>query len=103
MPVRYTSKHHSDEDPGGLIRDVLDMGAEFTGPAQDVLLSWFLRLGDGVDAAAAARALLQRYDLADGEIPEGACGELVSLLRQTAEAGPERLAAPRRRRRPTRT
>ena len=99
MAIRYTSKHHSEEDPGGLIRDVLDMGPEFTGPAQDVLLSWILRLGDGVDAAPAARAVLDRYGLVEGEVPDGACGELVTLLRQTAQAGVEHIAQPRRRRR----
>jgi hypothetical protein len=85
MPITYTSKHHSPEDPGGIIREVLDMGPDFTGPAQDVLLGWTLRLGDTVDPAAAARTLLERYGYADRPAPEGACGELIKLLRETAD------------------
>lgn len=85
MPVTYTSPHHSEEDPGGLIRETLEMGADFPGPARDALLSWMLRLGDGVDAAATAQTLLARYGYAEGPPPEGACGELVALLRETAK------------------
>lgn len=84
MPITYTSKHHSPEDPGGIIREVLNMGTAFTGTAREVLLGWTLRLDDNVDPAAAARTLLQRYGYADRPPPDGACGELVMLLRETA-------------------
>ncbi|MEO1192360.1 MAG: hypothetical protein AAFY02_11425 [Pseudomonadota bacterium] len=88
MSVTYTSPHHSEEDPGGLIREVLNLGDAFPGPAADILLSWSLRLDDSLPAAEAARRLLERYDLQAGEPPAGACGELVVLLRQAAEAPP---------------
>lgn len=93
MPITYTSPHHSDEDPGGLIRETLNMGPAFTGPARDALLSWVLRLGDGVDVAAAAQTLLTRYGYAEGPAPDGACGELVVLLRETARYPGQRLRA----------
>src|SRR3546814_4207546 len=39
LMVRYLSEHDSPDDPGGLIREVLQMGAEFPGPAEDVVLA----------------------------------------------------------------
>jgi len=95
MAIRYVSPHDSPEDPGGLIREVLELGATFQGPAEDLLLSWTLRLGDDVAPAAAARTLLARYGIADGPPAAGAAGRLVALLRQTAESGP--VATGRRR------
>ncbi len=98
--IKYVSKNQSEDtpdDPGGLIKEVLNMGAEFPGPAQDILLAWMLRLGDEHDAAAAAGRLIETYGLGDGPPPEGACGELVALLKQTAESPPEHLSGRRRR------
>ena len=37
------------EDPVGLIGQALAMGAEFPGPAEDVLLSWILKLDPEID------------------------------------------------------
>lgn len=85
MGVKYVSPHDSPEDPGGLIREVLDLGAAFPGPAEDVMLSWTLRLGDEQPPAATARILLVRYGLEEAPLPEGACGRLVALLREVAE------------------
>lgn len=85
MAVKYVSEHDSPEDPGGLIREVLDLGEAFAGPAEDVLLSWSLRLGDGLEAATAARLLLLRYGLEEKPTPPGAGGRLVTLLREAAE------------------
>jgi hypothetical protein len=73
MAVRYVARYHSEDDPGGLIREVIELGADFPGPAGDVLLSWLLRLEAGKDPA------------------EGACGELIGLLREVSEYGAERL------------
>ena len=89
MVIKYVSKHDSPDtpdDPGGLIKEGLDMGREFPGPAQDILLAWMLRLGDDHDAVAAARRLIEAYGLADGTPLAGACGELVELLQQTASS-----------------
>ena len=91
MAITYTSKYHSPEDPGGIIGEILSMGAEFAGPARDALLGWTLRLGDTQDPAEAARAVLVKYGLEEGTDPEGACGELVRLLRETASYSQARL------------
>ena len=60
------------------------MGPEFPGPASDAILAWTLRLGTDRDPALAAKQLLATYDLTEGPLPEGACGEVVELLRQAA-------------------
>ena len=97
MATRYLSPHHTPDDPGGVIREVLLMGPEFPGPAEDVILAWTLRLGVDRDPAEAAGRLLAAYDLAEGPLPEGACGTLVDLLRQAAKSGAMAPCRPRRR------
>jgi hypothetical protein len=94
MAVRYTSQFHSAEDPGGLIGEALSLGADFPGPAEDLLLAWSLRLADNLPAPEAARRLLERYSVGSATLP-GAAGRLVELLRQTAATDPQ--AAGRRR------
>lgn len=96
--VKYLSKHHSAEDPGGLIHEVLRAGPEFTGPAEDVILSWMLSLEDDRDPAEAARVVLQAHDLSEGPLPDGAAGRVVTLLREAARATIGELRASVRRR-----
>ncbi|SMF62422.1 hypothetical protein SAMN06265365_12213 [Tistlia consotensis] len=76
------------EDPGGLVLEVLRMGPEFPGPAQDLLLAWTLKLPDGLDMKAAAARLLEAYDLAEGPPPDDPRGRLIALLREAASAEP---------------
>lgn len=87
MAVRYVSRHHSPEDPGGLIAEALALGADFPGPAEDLLLAWSLRLAEDLPAQEAARRLIERHGLAAAALP-GAAGRLVELLRQAAAADP---------------
>jgi len=54
MAIRYLYEHYSPDDPGGLIREVLQMGEDFPGPAEDVILAWILRPGQDRDPAEAA-------------------------------------------------
>ncbi len=97
--MKYVSEHHSDDDPGGIIRQALDAGPEFRGPAEDVLLTWTLRLGDGTDAGAAAGRLIETYGIAEGPAPEGAVGRLVELLREAARYPQARMGQNLKRRR----
>jgi len=99
MAIKYESRYHSDDDPGGLIREVLELGPEFPGPAPDILLAWMLRLGEDQDPATIAGRLLKNYQVDAGPIPDGACGELVKLLRETATYGADRLIARSNKRR----
>lgn len=90
--VHYQSAHHSEDDPGGLIGQALEMGETFPGPAEDLLLSWSLRLAD---PAAAARRLIARHGLERPPAGEGPRRRLVELLQETARAG-QALGARRR-------
>jgi hypothetical protein len=95
VAIKYVSAHDSPDDPGGLIRQVLDMGPEFPGPARDILLAWILRLGNERDPAEAADRLLAAYGIAEGPVSEDAAGELVALLRETASYPGEHLSGRR--------
>lgn len=98
MAIRYVSRHHSEDDPGGLIQEALAAGPAFPGPAEDLLVAWSLRLDQSRDPAGAAARLLATHGLAEGPLPEGAAGRLVALLRKAAASGLRPSAgAPRRR------
>ena len=86
------------EDPIGLIGQALAMGADFPGPAEDVLLSWMLKLDTAIDPIAAAAAILKHYGVEEGELPPGESGKLIRLLRETASCPPERMERRRGRR-----
>ncbi len=98
MAIKYISPHHTPDDPGGLIKEVLLMGPEFPGPAEDIMLAWTLRLSSDLEPAEAAARLLDAYGVAAGALPDGACGRLVDLLRQAADSCGARPCSPRRRR-----
>jgi len=96
-------KRGPPHDPNLLITQVLAMGSEFAGPAEDVVFSWLIALAPDVDPAAAANQILDEHHLRDGPVPEGALGRVWTLLRETAEFPESRLrtaSRPRRGRRP---
>jgi hypothetical protein len=93
-----TARRGPPHDPNGLIGQVLEMGAEFSGPAEDVVFSWLISLAPDIDPADAANRLLDEHNLRQGSVPDGALGRLWTLLRETALFPDDRLsAAPRRR------
>ena len=79
-----TQKRGPPHDPDLLIGQVLEMGSEFTGPAEDIIFSWLISLGQEIDPASAANKLLDEHDLRHGAAPDGAIGRLWMLLRETA-------------------
>lgn len=83
-PTAPDGAARNPDDPTGLIRQVLEMGAEFNGYPEDILLSWVLNLPREADAAAAAGRLLDAYGLREGPVPAGAIGRVWHLLRETA-------------------
>ena len=101
MAIRYLSEHDSPDDPGGLIREVLELGEDFPGPAEDVVLAWILRLGQDRDPAEAAKRLIADYRLDRSPQPGGACGRLIEMVKETATFPAQRmtrhLCQPRRR------
>jgi hypothetical protein len=96
MPADTTSKRGPPFDPECLIRQVLDMGAEFRGPAEDILLSWVLSLDRALDPAAAARQVIAAYGF---DVPDGqdATLRLRDLLQQAARVPEGAAPDPRRR------
>jgi hypothetical protein len=86
-----SAKRGPPHDPDLLIAQVLEMGAEFAGPAEDIIFSWVITLAPGVDPAAAANTLLDAHNLRHGPVPAGALGRVWTLLRETAEFPDSRL------------
>jgi hypothetical protein len=91
MTAATTNPTNELDDPQGLIGQVLAMGAEFPGPANDVLLSWLLELKDRADPAEAAARLIARHRLSGPPFPPGPLGELIRLLHETARYSPDQL------------
>ena len=94
-----TVRRGPPHDPNGLIGQVLEMGAAFAGPAEDVIFSWLISLAPDIDPADAANRLLDEHNLRQGGVPDGPLGRLWTLLRETALFPDDRLnaTAPRRR------
>jgi hypothetical protein len=79
-----TPKRGPPHDPDLLIAQALEMGDAFAGPAEDILFSWLISLGQEVEPALAAGKLLDEHKLRHGPVPDGAVGRLWTLLRETA-------------------
>ena len=81
-------------DPKSLLEQAFEMGEEFPGPAEDLLLSWLLSLGTDQAPDAAAKTLLPRYAAQlEGKSDSLAIVRLHRLLEQVAISPP---AAPKR-------
>jgi hypothetical protein len=76
------------QDPKRLIEQAFEMGVEFPGPAEDLLLSWVLSLPPDADAPGFAAVLAEHYraGVADFAATHPA-RRLLTLLEQTATAG----------------
>ncbi len=85
MTIKYHGSYDTPEDPQGIVKMSLEMGAEFPGPAADVFLAWTLRLGLDADVAAAARCLLERYQVSSMEGANEEHARLIALLKEAAE------------------
>lgn len=79
------------EDPKRLIEQAFEMGAEFPGPAEDLLLSWMLSLPVGADAPAIAALLAERHRATVAHLVDThPARRLLTLLEQTAAAAAAR-------------
>ena len=91
MTGRPAETAEAAADPKRLIEQAFEMGAEFPGPAEDLLLSWMLSLPLDADAPAIAASLAVRYRPALEALGDvGARHPIQRLhlpLQQTAEAG----------------
>jgi hypothetical protein len=81
----------TEHDPKRLIEQAFEMGAEFPGPAEDLLLSWMLSLPADADAPAFAGLLAERHRSQVVDLEEKhPARRLLTLLEQTAAAGAAR-------------
>ncbi|MGH6891134.1 MAG: hypothetical protein ACREEP_02630, partial [Dongiaceae bacterium] len=79
------------QDPKRLIEQAFEMGAEFPGPAEDLLLSWMLSLPLAADVPAIAAALAERHRAGVADLAAThPARRLLTLLEQTAIAGAAR-------------
>lgn len=78
-------------DPKRLIEQAFEMGAEFPGPAEDLLLSWILSLPAEAHVPAIAAQLAERHRAAVAHLAVNhPARRLLILLEQTASAGTAR-------------
>lgn len=79
------------QDPKRLIEQAFEMGSEFPGPAEDLLLSWMLSLPLAADVPAIAAALAERHRAGVANLAgDHPVRRLLTLLEQTAAAEPLR-------------
>lgn len=87
-----TARSH---DPKRLLEQAFEMGLEFPGPAEDLLLSWMLSLPVDADAPGIAAVLVARYrpgvEALAGIDAKHPVHRLLTLLEQTAAASDARL------------
>jgi hypothetical protein len=72
------------DDPKSLIFEAFNMGPEFPGPAEDLLLSWMLSLDMATDPRAAAQRLIARHAADPTKFENPHVRRLAELLAQTA-------------------
>jgi hypothetical protein len=88
---------HQQHDPKRLIEQAFEMGAEFPGPAEDLLLSWILSLPAGADAPAIAALLVERHRAEVAHLADKhPARRLLTLLEQTASSAAAARAQGRR-------
>lgn len=76
-------------DPMAILKQAFEMGDQFPGPAEDLLLSWLLSLGGDQNPAAAAATLLPLYAESVAGKPElQPIAKLHRLLAEVAASPP---------------
>ncbi len=76
-----------DFDPVNLMHQVFEHADAFVGPAQDVLLSWLMKLPKEMEPASAATTILETTVANCRETPSEEAKKLIELLEQVREHG----------------
>lgn len=84
LDVERRLKPGPDFDPVNLMTQIFDDAPSFMGPAEDILLSWLMRLSPGVDQVAAAQSVLDTIVSDLGADASAESRKLVELLRQSS-------------------
>lgn len=76
-----------DFDPVNLMHQIFEDASAFVGPAQDVLLSWLMKLPQSIEPATAARTVLDTTVAHCAGTPSDEAQKLIGLLKQVSEHG----------------
>ncbi len=76
-----------DFDPVNLMHQIFEDAGAFVGPAQDVLLSWLMKLPQHMEPATAAKTVLDTTVAHCEGTPSEEAGKLINLLKQVSEHG----------------
>ena len=74
-------------DPVNLMHQVFENANAFVGPAQDVLLSWLMKLPQSIEPATAAKTVLDTTVAHCQSAPSEEALKLIGLLGQVSEHG----------------
>ncbi len=74
-------------DPVNLMHQIFEDASAFVGPAQDVLLSWLMKLPQSIEPAAAAKTVLDTTVAHCQSAPSEEAQKLIGLLGQVSEHG----------------
>ncbi len=76
-----------DFDPVNLMHQIFEDANAFVGPAQDVLLSWLMKLPQSIEPASAARTVLDTTVAHCTGAPSDEAQKLIGLLQQVSKHG----------------
>lgn len=76
-----------DFDPVNLMHQIFEDAGAFVGPAQDVLLSWLMKLPQNIEPSTAARTVLDTTVAHCTGTPSEEAEKLIELLKQVSEHG----------------
>ena len=74
-------------DPVNLMHQIFEDADAFVGPAQDVLLSWLMKLPQSIEPATAARTVLETTVAHCSGAPSDETQKLIELLEQVSKHG----------------
>lgn len=87
IDIRKRGEPGPDHDPVNLMHQIFEEAGAFVGPAQDVLLSWLIKLPQGMDPSVAAGTILDTTVAACTDTPSEEAQKLIGLLHQVREHG----------------
>lgn len=85
--VRKRGEPGPDHDPVNLMHQIFEEAGAFVGPAQDVLLSWLIKLPQDMSPSVAAGIVLDTTVEKCGGVPTDEAQKLIALLHQVREHG----------------
>lgn len=85
--IRKRGEPGPEHDPVNLMHQIFEEAEAFVGPAQDVLLSWLIKLPQRMEPAKAAGLVLDNTVAHSTGEPSEEASKLIGLLQQVREHG----------------